>query len=73
MSYFSTAILFTFNFVCKYVQLEMQCVKICQHGHCEVIVSLTSHEQKEAISPTGAVEQVQQFQRPPDQCSLYGA
>jgi len=26
----------------------MQCGKICQHGHYEVIVSLTSHEQKEA-------------------------
>jgi len=42
-------------------------------GHCEVIVSLTSHEQKEAISPTGAVEQMRQFRRLPDQCSLYGA
>jgi len=52
----------------------MQCgKKICRHGHYEVIVSLTSHEQKEAISPTGAVEQMRQFRRPPDQCSLYGA
>ena len=51
----------------------MQCGKICRHGHCEVIVSLTSHEQKKAISPTGAVEQMRQFRRPPDQCSLYGA
>jgi len=35
-----------------------------------LIVSLTSHEQKEAISPTGAVEQMRQIRRPPDQCSL---
>ena len=36
MYIYSTAILFNFNFVCKYVQLEMQCSKICRHGHCEV-------------------------------------
>jgi len=34
---------------------------------------MTNHEQKEAISPAGAVEQMRQFRRPLDQCSLYGA
>jgi len=34
------------------------------------VVSSTSHEQKEAISPTGAVEQMRQFRRPPDQLIL---
>jgi len=63
-----------FNLICLQICSIGNAVrKICRHGHCEIVISLTSHEQKEAISPTGAVEQMRQFRRPPDQCSLYGA
>ena len=59
-----------FNFKkCSAVKIKL----ICRHGHCEVVLSYEHDEQKEAISPTGAVEQMRQGRRLPDRCLLYGA
>ena len=65
--------LFNFNIVCKYVQLETQCGKNLSAWSLWSCSKFDKPWAEEAISPTGAVEQMRQFQRPPDQCSLYGA